>query len=120
LHFTAKTEGKNSKHSSVSKSSKIAAISYMGVQVFEYMYARQFRSVLPPLQCFKPCQFLLLSLINFLTLLDYKESSQQQGSILELSPEDLNRFCTLQKADKQLQAALKLSQKQGGNSDGED
>ena len=32
---------------------------------------------------------------------------QQQGSILELSPEDSNRFRTMQKADKQLQAALK-------------
>ncbi|KAF8237893.1 hypothetical protein L208DRAFT_1245065 [Tricholoma matsutake] len=38
----SKTGGKNGKHSSVSESLKISAISYMGVQVFEYMYARQF------------------------------------------------------------------------------
>ena len=37
--------GKNGKHSSVSESSNISAVSYMAVQNFEPMYARQFRSV---------------------------------------------------------------------------
>ncbi|KAF8809165.1 hypothetical protein BYT27DRAFT_7210458 [Phlegmacium glaucopus] len=37
--------------------------------------------------------------------------SLQRGSTLELSPVDLDRFRTLQKADKQLQAAFKLSKK---------
>ena len=69
---------------------------------------------------FQTHQFLQLSSINFLTLLNYKESSQQLGFTLKLSPEDLTQFCTLQKADKQLQSALKHSQKWGGNSDGED
>jgi hypothetical protein len=55
-----------------------------------------------------------------MALLDYKESSQQHGSILELSPEDLYRLRTLQKADKQLQGALKLSWKRGKTSDSED
>ena len=87
----------------------------MAVQVFEHMYARQFRTVPSATAVFQTRQFLLLSSISFLTLLDYKESPQQQGSIFELSPEDLNRFCTLQKANKQLQAALKLSQKRGSN-----
>jgi hypothetical protein len=43
-------------------------------------------------------------------------------NILELSPVDLNRFRTLQKTDKQLQAAFKMSKKRGGNldEDGED
>ena len=76
----------------------------MAVQVFEHMYARQFRSVPAATAKFQIRQFLLLSSLHFLTLLDYKESSQQSGSILELSPEDLNRFRTLQKAGKQLQA----------------
>jgi len=92
----------------------------MAVQVFEHMYARQFHSVPAATAIFQTRQFLLLSSIHFLTLVDYKELSQQRGSILELSPEDLNRFRTLQKANKQLQAALKLSRKRGGKSDGED
>ena len=94
----------------------------MAVQVFEHMYARQFRSVPAATAIFQTRQFLLLSSLHFLMLLNYKESSQQQASILELSPADLNRFRTLQKADKQLQAAFKLSEKRGGNSDndGED
>jgi hypothetical protein len=51
----------------------------------------------------------------------YKASpSQQQGSTLELLPQDLTRFRTLQKANKELQAALKLSQKRGRQSDDED
>ena len=122
LALYSKTGGKNGKHSSVSESSNISAISYMAVQVFEHMYARQFRSVPAAMAIFQTRQFLLLSALHFLMLLDYKESSQQQTSILEPSPADLNRFRTLQKVDKQLQAAFKLSKKPGGNSDndGED
>ena len=116
----SKTGGKNGKHSSVGESSNISAISYLAVQVLEHMYARQFRSVPAATAIFQTRQYMLLLSINFLTLLDYKESSQQQGSILELSHDDLNRFRTLQKADKQLQAALKLSRKRGKNSDDED
>ncbi|KAF8167513.1 hypothetical protein B0H34DRAFT_854442 [Crassisporium funariophilum] len=113
----SKTGGKNGKHSWINESSTIAAISYMAVQVFEHMHAQQFRSVPAATAIFQTRQFLQLSSINFLTLLDYKE---EQSSTLKLSPEDLHRFRTLQNADKQLQAALKLSQKQGGNSDSED
>lgn len=89
----------------------------MAVQVFEHMYARQFRSVPAATAIFQTRQFLLLPALHFLMLLDYKESSQQQASILELSPADLDRFRTLQKADKQLQTAFKLSKKRGRNSD---
>src|SRR3984885_8270553 len=108
------------KHSSISELSKILAISYVVVQVFEYMYARQFRSVPAATAIFQTCQFLSLSSINFLTLLDYRQSSQQQGLILELSPDDLDRFRTLRNANKQLQVALKLSRKHDRNNDGED
>jgi hypothetical protein len=121
LALYSKTGGKNGKHSSVSESSNISAVSYMAVQVFEPMYARQFRSVPAATAIFQTHQFLLLSSLHFLTLLDYKESSesQQRGSILELSPMDLIKFRTLQNANKQLQAAFKLSKKRGRNSDNE-
>ena len=42
----AKTGGKNRKNLAVSKSSSISAVSwYLGLQIFEFMYARKFRSV---------------------------------------------------------------------------
>ena len=93
----------------------------MAVQVFEHMHARQFRSVPAATAIFQTHQYLLLSPIHFLTLLDHKasESSQQQGpgSTLELLPQDLDQFRTLQKANRELQAALKLSQKRGRQDD---
>ena len=91
----------------------------MAVQVFEHMHARQFRSVPAATAIFQTHQFLLLSSIHFLTLFDYKASSQQQGPTLELLPQDLDQFQTLQKASKELQAALKLSQKRSKQSDDE-
>ena len=95
------------------------------IPVFEPMYARQFCSVTSvpaATEIFQTQEFQLLSSLHFLTLLDDKESSQQRGSILDLSPVDLNGFRTLQNADEQLQAAFKLSKKRGGNldEDGED
>ena len=34
----AKTGGKNGKHSAVSESSSISAVSYLGLQIFEFTY----------------------------------------------------------------------------------
>ena len=74
------------------------------------MYAQQFRSTTA---IFQTHQFLLLLSPHFLTLLDYKESSQQWGSIpsLELLPVDLNRFCTLLQNAGSIQAAKETGQK---------
>ena len=54
--------------------------------------------------------FILFSIpsLHFLTLLDYKESSRQEGSILELSSVDLNRFRTLKNANKQHSSCQRL------------
>ncbi|KAF8224221.1 hypothetical protein L208DRAFT_1075266, partial [Tricholoma matsutake] len=41
----SKTGGKNGKHESVSDSSNICAVSNVAVQIFEYMYGRQFCSI---------------------------------------------------------------------------
>ncbi|EDR02852.1 uncharacterized protein LACBIDRAFT_307999 [Laccaria bicolor S238N-H82] len=41
----SKTGGKNRKHSAITESSTIPAVSYLGVQLFQYRMARQFRSV---------------------------------------------------------------------------
>lgn len=66
---------------------------YVAVQVFVHM---QFCSVPAATMIFQTHQFLFLPSINFLTLLDHKESSWQLGSNI------------LQKANK----LLKLSQKE--------
>ena len=73
----SKTGGKNGKHSSVSESSNISALSYLAVQAFEHMYAQQFRSIPAATAIFQTRQFIQISAINFLTLLDYKGSSQK-------------------------------------------
>ena len=115
LALYSKTGGKNGKHSSVSESSNISAISYHGGSSFRTHVCSTILLCagchVAAMAIFQTCQFLLLSALHFWMLLDYKESSQQQTSILELSPADLDRFHTLQKANKQLQAAFKLSKK---------
>jgi hypothetical protein len=88
----------------------------MAIQNFEHMYSRHFRSVPATTAIFQTRQFLLLSSINFLVLLDYKASSHST-STLELLPQDLDRFRTLKKANKEF---LKLSQKRGKQPDDED
>jgi hypothetical protein len=117
LVLTTQQNGKNGKHSSVSESSNISAVSYMAIQVFEPMYARQFCSVPSATAIFQAHQYLLLSSFHFLTLLDYnlKDSSQQQGSILELSLAD---FAPCKIPTSSIQAV----KKRGRNSDddGED
>lgn len=91
----------------------------MAVQTFEHLYARQFRSVPAATSLFQTRHFLLLPSLNFLTLLHHKGHAQPQGSMLELSMEDLDRFRTMQKAKNHLKVALKSSRKRGGKSDGE-
>ena len=87
--------GKNGKHSSVGESSNISAVSYMAVQaqVFEPMYARQFRSV-PSVPAattiFQTHQFQLLSSLYFLTLLDYTKNPPSNVALFLTSREQIS------------------------------
>ena len=111
----SKTGGKNGKHSAITESSSIAAVSYLAVQLFQYRLARQFRSVPDATAIFQTKQFLLLSSLQFLCLVDTKLSSAQlTASFIELSSEDVDRYRALRDGQKELTAALKLSKKRGG------
>ncbi|KAF8801615.1 hypothetical protein BYT27DRAFT_7261749 [Phlegmacium glaucopus] len=89
----SKTGGKNGKHSSITESSSIAAVLYLAVQLFQYCLARQFRSVPDTTAIFQTKQFLLLSSLLFLCLVNTKISPEQlAASFIELSPEDVDHY----------------------------
>jgi hypothetical protein len=114
----SKTGGKNGKHSAITESSNIAAVSYLAVQLFQYRLARQFRSVPDMTAIFQTKQFLLLSSLQFLCLADSKISREQLAtSFIELSLEDVNRYRALREGQKELIAAIKLSKKRGGGAE---
>ena len=114
----SKTGGKNGKHGAITESSSIAAVSYLAVQLFQYHLARQFRSVPDATAIFQTKQFLLLSSLQFLCLVDTKISPHQLfTSFLELLPEDVDRYRALREGQKELTTAIKLSKKRGGAQD---
>ena len=114
--YSGVPEPQNGKHSSVSDSSNISAVSCMAFQVFDVGSTILFRA-----SCHRAGN--LSNLPIFITFIkpfsDYKDL-QQHGSILELSAVDLNRSCTLQNVNKQLQAGFKQSKKRGRNSPDDD
>ena len=115
----SKTGGKNGKHSAITESSSIAAVSYLAVQLFQYRIARQFRSVPDATAIFQTKQFLLLSSLQFLCLIDTKiTDAQLAASFIELTPDDVDRYRALRNGEKELTAVIKLSKKRGGG--GED
>jgi hypothetical protein len=108
----SKTGGKNGKHSAITELSSIAAVSYLSVQLFRYRIGRQFHSVSDPTAIFQTKQFLLLSSIQFLCLVDTKiTDAQLAASFIELTPGDADRYRALQHGQKELTAVLK---KRGG------
>jgi hypothetical protein len=88
--------GKNGKHSAIKESSNIAAVSYLAVQIFQHRLGPQFRSVPDTTALFQTKQFLLLSSIQFLCLIE-KTISPQQSSMpfIELLPQDVDRYKAL-------------------------
>jgi hypothetical protein len=114
----SKTGGKNTKHSAITESSSIAAISYLGVQLFQYHLARQFRSVPDGTATFQTKQFLLLSSLQFLCLIDTKIAANQlDASFIELAPMDIDRYRELQNGEAKLTAAIKSSRKRSSGGD---
>ena len=96
-------------------------MSYLAVQLFQFHLARQFRSAPDATAIFQTRQFLLLSSLQFLCLIDTKISTQQsERPFIELSPEDLSRYKSLKDGQRELTVALKLSKKRGGGLDLED
>ncbi|KAF9481696.1 hypothetical protein BDN70DRAFT_991713 [Pholiota conissans] len=106
----SKTGGKNGKHCAVSESSNIAAVSYVGFQLFEHFHAYQFRAVPNSMTRFQTYRFQHSSSFELLCLLDAKITFTGQ-SFIELSTADLERFQDMKKGERSLSVAVKNAKK---------
>ena len=113
----SKTAGNTGKHCAIDESSNIAAVSYLAVQVFQHRLGRQFRSVPDATALFQTKQYLLLSSMQFLSLIETKLSPQQSSTFIELLPQDVDRYKDLKNGQKELTTALKLSKKRDSGED---
>jgi hypothetical protein len=91
-------------------------VSNIAVQLFQYRNrAREFRPVTDSTLLFQTKQYLLVSSIQFLCLLDTKFSSDQALPYIEVTSDmDMERFKALKEGKNELISALKLSRKRGG------
>jgi hypothetical protein len=94
-------------------------VSNIAVQMFQYRgRAREFRLVTDSTLLFQTKQYLLISSIQFLCLLDTKFPSDQAlpycPYIEVTSDMDMERFKTLKEGKNELISVLKLSRKRGG------
>jgi hypothetical protein len=116
--FSSKSGGKNGKHCDITESSTIAAVSNIAVQLFQYRgHAREFRLVTDATLLFQTKQYLLISSIQFLCLLDTKFPFDRDHALpyIEVtSDQDMERFKALREGKDQLSSALKLSRKRDG------
>jgi hypothetical protein len=113
IAFYSKTGGKHGKHSSITETSNISTISYIAVQLFEFMHGRQFRHTPELTSRLQTRQFALLPAMMFLTLLSSPPKVNPQSGTLELTQEDSNRFKTLDNGTTKFKDAMKLSKKRG-------
>jgi hypothetical protein len=113
IAFYSKTGGKHGKHGSITEASNISAISYVAVQLFEFMHGRQFRHTPESTSRLQTRQFALLPAMMFLTLLSSSPKVNAQSGTLELTLEDSNRFKTLDSGAAKFKDAMKLSRKRG-------
>jgi uncharacterized membrane protein len=107
----SKTGGKQGKHESISDSSNICAVSNIAVQIFEYVHARQFRSIPEATSILQTKQFALLGSISFLCLLSSTPVVTAIG--MELTQEDTEHFKILYAAESNFKEAMCLSRKRG-------
>ncbi|KAF8166953.1 hypothetical protein BJ912DRAFT_862904, partial [Pholiota molesta] len=106
----SKTGGKNGKHCAVSESSSIAAVSYVGFQIFEHFFARQFRAIPGSMAYLQTYRFQHSPSFELLCLLDSKIPFTSQHTI-EISQTDLDRYQDLKRGERSLAVALKNSRK---------
>ena len=92
-------------------SSAISTVSYIGVQVFEHMYGRQFRVIPKATALFFTKQFALLPPISFLSTLSSPPDIPSNSNHLELSLEDISIFRKLQAGHSRFEKAMTLFRK---------
>ncbi|KAG2145165.1 hypothetical protein DEU56DRAFT_899942 [Suillus clintonianus] len=122
----SKGGGKNGKHGAVESVDAIAAISYLGVQLYQQHFRQYFRSLPDATSIFQCRQFAFLPSTAFLCLLTSAPKVTPSG--LELVPADVSAFETLHHASPRLTEAAKLFRKrvvnqtvlQGDHDEGEE
>ncbi|KII84575.1 hypothetical protein PLICRDRAFT_167537 [Plicaturopsis crispa FD-325 SS-3] len=105
----SKTGGKNGKHAAVTDSSNICAISYLGFQVYEQVFNRQFRSITQATARLQTKQFALLPSIAFLCVISSKPTTS--ATSLELPIADYELFKKLRDGESSLKHATTLYNK---------
>ncbi|KAJ6522433.1 hypothetical protein DFH09DRAFT_1421922 [Mycena vulgaris] len=103
----SKGGGKYGKHGAVSEHHNISAISNLGVQLFEFVHARQFRAIPEATSRFQTKHYDLLAPFNFLYRLHRSVKTNASG--VELAPEDKALFADLQNGIARFNAAVKAS-----------
>ena len=103
LAIYSKSGGKAGKHSWVSDSSNVAAVSNIPVQLFDHILGVQFRAI-PGGQTLHVKRFCLLPSSAFLCTLDAAPSETDNG--LKISPQDGMLFRTLKDSSTSIQKAV--------------
>ena len=114
LAIYSKTGGKNGKHSSITESSNISAVSYLVLPVFEHMLGQQFRSIPEKLQSLQSKKFTLLPSTAFLCTLDSAPRSAIETG-LQIGTLDHARFSMLTKHISKILTVLKALRSRGKN-----
>jgi hypothetical protein len=117
IAFYSKGGGKHGKHGSITESTCISAVSYIALQLFEFMHGRQFRHIPEVTSRLQTKQFAILPSMPFLCLLSVSPKVHSISGTLELTQEDIDRFNTLDKGSVKFKAAMKLSRKRGKGAD---
>src|SRR5882762_11475690 len=100
----SKGGGKNGKHAAVSSISNVAAISYVGVQVFQRMHRHIFRPVTSATVLFGTNHYQLLPSTSLLCRLSAPPHAKNNN--IEIQTDDLHIFNTLDKDVKKVEAAI--------------
>ena len=111
IAFYSKTGGKHGKHGLITESSNISMVSYITIQLFEFMHSCQFRHIPEMTSCLQTKQFSLLPLLMLLCLLSTSLKVHTHSGTLELTQEDSNQFCTLYQGTARFKDTKKLSRK---------
>lgn len=101
----SKSSGKGSRHSAISDSSSITAVSNIAVQVYEHMIGTSFRDT-PHAQALRVIRFDFIHSAGFMCTLKSTPEITNEG--LKISVEDWNLFKVIEKNKPDVLQAVKL------------
>jgi hypothetical protein len=107
--------GKNSTHAAITDSSNVAAVSNIGMQLFEHMYSREFRVIPKVTASFLTKQFGLINQICFLSLLSSSPDIPAKSTSFELTATDHTLYQELQSGHHKFTYAMTLFVKKQQN-----